>query len=702
MTKIIEAIGIFSLSALAAASTASAGAPLSAEEAELAMIYGDKDTVSIATGSAQPLRRAPAVASVITAEEFAAMAARNLDDVLESVPGLHVSRASVRYAPMYAIRGVAGGQSNPQVLMLQDGIPMTTMFNGDKGAAWIDVPLENIARVEVIRGPGSALYGADAYAGVINVITKTAADTPGTEMGGGAGSFDTWKAWARHGGKLGPFDAAAYLRLGSTEGSKEIVESDAQTRNDTRFGTSASLAPGAVNTGHDMIDASLDLGYENWRVRAGYKLRDNLETGAGVNSALDPTSTGRAEDINLTASWRDEHVGRNWGLGVSASYLHYNFTYPDYLMLLPPGTVLASGAFPDGMIGGPNQWERQFRFSGHATYAGFDDHGIRLGIGHDDLDLYKTRTYKNYLQNASGASIPTGPVIDYSSIQPFIRPQQRRVDYVYAQDEWQFAPDWTLTAGLRHDRYSDFGGTTNPRLALVWDASYALTAKLLYGEAFRAPSFNEQYGINAVLNGNPNLKPETVKTLEAAISWQGRKDLQVNLSLFKYAMRDIVRLVPNLAPTPGSTFQNTGRQHGSGLELEALWDASPNLRLSGNYAWQRSIDDATDRDAGYAPHHHLYARADWGLTPRWNLGGQVNWIADRRRAAGDTRPPIDDYATFDLTVRGARVVGDWDATVTARNLFDADAREPSLAPGLIANDLPLPGRSLYLELRYRY
>jgi iron complex outermembrane receptor protein len=691
----------FLLGVVAIAGSAQVYAQVGTEETDLALAYGDKETVSIATGNAQPLRRAPAVASVITAEEFAAMGAQNLDDVLESVPGLHVSRASVRYAPIYAIRGVAGGQSNPQVLMLQDGIPMTTMFNGDKGAAWIDVPLENIARVEVIRGPGSALYGADAYVGVINVITKSAADTPGTEIGGGAGSFDGWKAWAQHGGKLGPFDMAAYIRLGSTEGSKEIIEADAQTRNDISFGTLASLAPGPVNTGHDMIDASLDLGYENWRLRAGYKLRDNLETGAGINSALDPTSTGRAEDINLNASWRNEHVSQNWGLGITASYLHYNFTYPDYLMLLPAGAVLASGAFPNGLIGSPNQWERQFRFSGHATYAGFDDHGIRFGIGHDDLDLYKTRTYKNYLQNASGASIPTGPVIDYSDIQPFIRPQRRTVDYVYAQDEWGFAPDWTLTAGLRHDRYSDFGTTTNPRLALVWDANYALTAKLLYGEAFRAPSFNEQYGINAVLNGNPNLTPETIKTLEAAFSWQGRKDIQVNLSLFKYAMRDIIRLVPNIAPTPGSTYQNTGRQHGSGLEVEAIWDVSRNLRLSGNYAWQRSIDDATNRDAGYAPHHHLYVRADWGFSNRWSLGGQVNWVADRERTATDTRPQIDDYATFDLTLRGARVAGNWDVAVVAHNLFDADAREPSLAPGTIANDLPLPGRSVFLEFQYR-
>ncbi|CAK0780863.1 hypothetical protein CCP3SC15_810013 [Gammaproteobacteria bacterium] len=105
--------------------------------------------------------------------------------------------------------------------------------------------------------------------------------------------------------------------------------------------------------------------------------------------------------------------------------------------------------------------------------------------------------------NVKGIPVPNPPdgsVIDYYDIQSHLLPHQRRVDYLYAQDEWNLARDWTLTAGVRHDRYSDFGSTTNPRLALVWDATLNLTAKLLFGQAFRAPSFTEQYGINPVTN----------------------------------------------------------------------------------------------------------------------------------------------------------------------------------------------------------
>jgi iron complex outermembrane receptor protein len=672
------------------------------EEEELALSYGDKATVSIATGSQQALRRAPAVATVITAEDIAAMGATDLDEVLETVPGIHVSRSSIRYASSYVIRGIGGGgQTNPQVLLLQNGIPTTTMYTDDKGYAWFGVPVENIARLEIIRGPGSALYGADAYAGVINIITKTAADTPGTEVGVRGGSFDSRSAWVQHGGQAGPVDVAAFLRVGATDGIREIIQADAQTANDRRFGTHASLAPGPVNTGFDAIDASLNLAYDKWRVRAAYKLRDNLQTGAGVSSALDPNSYGRAENVSGDLSWNDPQFARDWSVGVMASMQYYTSTQPNNLELYPPRTKLPTGTFPDGLIGGPNSWDKQFRLSGNAAYSGFAGHNLRLGIGHDDLDLYRTKTIKNYLLNAAGTPVLTGPVIDYSGIQPFITPHQRQVSYVYAQDEWNFARDWTLTAGVRHDDYSDFGGTTNPRLALVWDATLDLTAKLLYGQAFRAPSFNEQYGINPVANGNPSLKPETIQTLEAAFSWQARRDTQVNLSLFRYEMQDIIRLVNNVAPALGATYQNTGHQHGSGMELETVWDYSRSLRLTGNYSYQKSIDEATNQDAGYAPHHHLYLRSDWRYLSGWFASAQVNRVMDRMRAAGDTRPQVPDYTTLDLTVRSP-TKGQWNFAASLRNLFNATVLEPSLAPGTaIPNDLPMAPRSVWLQATYK-
>jgi len=668
----------------------------SSDEEDLALAYGDKYTVSIATGGQQSLRRAPSVASVITAEDIAAMGATDLDQVLETVPGLHVARSANNYSPLYVIRGVYS-QFAPQVLVLQNGIPVTTLYQGNKGNLWGGYPIEHIARIEVIRGPGSALYGSDAFSGVVNIITKTVADNYGTEVGARAGSFNTRDAWVQQASNLAGVDVASYLRVGDTDGFKSVIPKAAA-------GTS-----GPVNVGHQSADGNLDLGYEKWRLRFGYKLRDNIGTGAGIAQALDPVGKQKSERITSDLSWLDPDFSDNTGVGFSASYLHYVQQIPTDFQLFPPGSNIGGGPSANGFVAGPDTWEQQVRLSGFITYTGMADHSLRVGLGHDDLNLYKTSETRNFTYASNGALIPNlgGLVVDYSSSSPFLRPQQRNISYVYVQDEWNLARDWALTAGLRQDNYSDFGNTTNPRLALVWDTSLDLTTKLLYGRAFRAPSFIEAYGTsNPVALGNPNLRPETNATTELAFLWQASRDVQLNLNLFSYQMKDIIRAVANAVPNTGSTYANTGSQNGQGAEVEFIWDVTHKLRLTSNYAWQRSIDEASNQDAGYAPHNQIFARADWRLSGNWLTSTQVNWVAGRKRfsssgSAPDTRPDVADYTTVDLTLSTVRAGGQWNFSASVHNLFDATVLESSVAPGsAIPNDLPMAPRNLYLQAIY--
>ncbi len=284
-----------------------------------------------------------------------------------------------------------------------------------------------------------------------------------------------------------------------------------------------------------------------------------------------------------------------------------------------------------------------------------------------------------------------------------MQPHKRHLSYVFAQDEWSIAKDWMLTAGVRHDRYSDFGNTTNPRLALVWDAAYNVIVKAMHGRAFRAPSFGEQYNINNPVSiGNPSLNPETIATNELALSWQATSAVQTNLSLFQYRMRDIIQFVANVDPTTGSTARNTGSQTGRGLELEATWDVTRNLRLAGSLSLQRSTDEATGQDAGLAPHKRLFGRADWRIAPSWQFGTTINHVADRKRQSGDARPQIADYTTVDLSLRHEKFAGSWDIRASVLNLFNQDAREPTFAPGNIPFDLPLPGRAFYIQVQHNF
>ncbi len=672
------------------------------EEQELAQVYGDKATVSIATGAAQPIRLAPSVATVITAEDIRALGADDLDQVLETVPGLHVSRSPVGYGPVYTIRGIRGTVINPEVLMLINGVPLTASYGGDRGVNWGGWPVGNIARIEVIRGPGSALYGADAYSGVINIITKTSADVAGTQAGARVGSYNTHGAWLLHGGQVGPLDVELYLSAGRTSGSKPTIAADAQTGLDRIFGTfgvpPVSHAPGPADNWHQMVDANLDVSSGNFRLRGGYDAR-RIGSGAGVAQVLDPSghSTGQRATTDLT--YDNPTFAKDLALTLQTSYMRY--VEHSELVLFPVGSNLGGGFFAGGVIGDPSKYERHSRFSASAFYTGFSAHRVRVGAGYETDSLYKVQELKNF--NPDFSPIGTGSTadtVDVTNTVPFIRPHSRSVKYAYAQDEWRFASDFTLTAGVRQDRYSDFGRTTNPRVALVWDAAYNVTAKLLYGSAFRAPSFLEKYLINnPALIGNPGLKPETIKTMEGVVSWKPIPTLQWNLNAFRYEMKSIIQVDSSFK------YQNGGKQTGRGAELDGIWDASRTLRLYGQLSLQRSTDGATHHDAGMAPHRLIRVRGDWNFQPGWFTSAQLNAIGPQERVSGDPRPALAGYSTLDLSLVKRNSHSPWELTATVRNLFAADQREPSPfgTPSTpLPNDVPIGGRSFAMEARYRF
>ncbi|MFC1684417.1 TonB-dependent receptor plug domain-containing protein [Pseudomonadota bacterium] len=685
------------------------------EEAALLGLYGDEELISIATGIYQPIAKAPAVATVITAEDIRAMGATDLDQILETVPGLHAAYDPATSNPIYTIRGVYT-QFNPQVLLLVNGIPMQSLFKGDRHGIWGGMPLEAIKRIEVIRGPGSAIYGADAFSGVINIHTKSRRDIDKVEFGVRAGSFDTQDFWALYGGDWGGLEVAGVLEIHNTDGHSRTVTEDGATA----LGT--SLAPGSVNLGRQNLDARIDIAYELWKLRAGYQRRRNQETGFGLAYALDPQGRFASDRWNADLTYHNPEFTTDWDVQAQASFSHTTQEVEEDIILYPAGTdfdaafgnIFGIGTFTEGMIGNPEVFERHWRLDFSALYSGIDRHKIRLGTGYSLKDIYKVKEEKNFTFTAINLGPPFGVVqfpdptgsLDDVSDDPnrvFLSEEDRRNYYFYLQDIWQFANDWELTAGVRYDHYNDFGDTYNPRLALVWSTGHNLTNKFMFGRAFRAPSFAEsQAQNNPVALGNDSLDPETMQTFEWAVDYRPQDDLRLGANLFKYKWKDIIKFIPDAAGGT-STAQNAGEQTGYGLEFEADWQPRQNLRLMGNYAYQRSEDKEADHVAGNAPEHQIYLRGDWEFIPAWHLDTQLNWVGERKRVDGDTRPNVDDYTTLNMTLRYKNKSNPWEVAVAGRNLFNSDRREPSLyaipAPA-IPNDLPLAGRSVFVEFRY--
>lgn len=675
------------------------------DEDSLMRAFGDGSFISIATGSRQPISLAPAVASVVTSEDIRAIGARDLDEVLQSIPGLHVSVAPRGYLPLYTIRGIYS-EHNPQVLMLINNIPVTNLYVGNRGELWGGMPVNDIARIEIIRGPGSAIYGADAFAGVINIITKSSDDIGGTETGGRVGSFSTKEGWILHGGNWRGTDIAMSLQAMRTDGHGETIDIDYQSLIDNLVSTDISHAPGPVNLDRKNIDARIDLSRGDWRLRLGYQGREG-GVGAGVAFALDPEGKGKSERYNVDLSY-ETALSQYWDFSATLSY--FDTSAETDLILFPPGHI-SGGFFPIGVIAQPYVYERHTRFNISAFFHGLDSHSIRIGAGAIHGDMYKIRERKNYqidpvtnLPTPLPSSVDGNPVdVSNDASNVFIQPNDRTVAYAFVQDVWRISSDWNLTGGVRFDDYSDFGSTTNPRLALVWQSRPNLTTKLLYGRAFRAPAFNELYNINnPVALGNPYLKPEEIDTYEIAFTHIHSSRFRSGLNLYHYKMTDIIRFIPDPSPASTVTARNSGSRKGYGMEMEAKYDVTDSISVTGNYAFQKATESDTDTHVANAPRHQIYIRANWEFIPGWSINAQTNWVSDRKRDVTDPRSEIEDYLLTDLTLRYQRSLSSWEFALSGRNILDEDAFEPSPAPGTIPNDLPLAGRHFFVEARYHW
>ncbi|UDL07070.1 TonB-dependent receptor [Marinobacter sp. CA1] len=662
---------------------------------------GQIRVVSIASGTSTPLDKAAAVTSVIQADDIAAMGATDLDQVLETVPGLHVNHSDQAFSPKYVFRGITSS-FNPQALMLINGIPATTMMFGNRGNAWGGMPVKAIERIEVIRGPGSALYGADAYAGVINIITKHVQDIPQTVIGGRVGSFDTQGGWLESATEVGDIGLSLVLEYQTTDGWDETIDHDAQTNFDSVFGTTASLAPGPVNTGVDQIDLRFEAGNERWTFHMGLQDRSDVGTGPGIAQALDPEGKYGSTRVNADYSYSWIDVMDGLDLEARLSVFHISQDPETDIVLYPAGAF--GGAFPDGLIGSPGYEENQARFDLSSIYNGFDHHRVQAGIGAFWADLYDVSERKNFNPDLS----PKGHVEDVSDDPSQVwMPEEDRVNYyLFLQDEWQFEQNWQLVSGVRYDYYTDIGSTVNPRIALIWATTDSLTTKLLYGRAFRAPSLNELYvANNPVTVGNPDLDPETIDTLELAFSHQLTSSVSYGANLFYYRIDDLITSMAQVGQV-AAKYANVGEREGYGVEMETLYEPRTDLTLAANYAYQRATDQDTDEPVGEAPNHQLYGRIQWRFVPDWQLSSQVNWVGEQKRVAGDSRKPVDDAATWDLSLRRSDLgwVG-LDASLTVRNLLDEDVRDPSPFASpvpSIPNDFPMAGRSVVGELQYRF
>ncbi|WP_198559810.1 TonB-dependent receptor [Colwellia sp. 12G3] len=486
--------------------------------------------VTSATLSDQTLQTVPASITVFTRKQIQQLGVSTLEALMSHVPG-YQNYNSDGNSQSYSSRSRRLAANSREVLVLLDGIRLNHDLFGSVGVTELTVSMKNVERVEFLRGPGSAIYGANAFLGVVNVITASGLN----EADVSAGSFGQRQASMNISAEIGNFDSNLSVESHTIDGEDRSIYDP----------VTASF----INSQQKIEQQSLYWrGHWSDDVGGGLGLQVRLvkqSTDGGYFAGIASDTFNRFESNSHFFSLHYQHVfNENWELSSRLYNSPYLYQPSQYLAAKEP-LVLVHASIKGNDSGIDNQllWHQ----GSASALLGFDH--TRNSMDQVDLSL-------------QFFPAPSNPPVEAFSTET------RRVNAWYMQWQDELSQDLTYILGVRKDSYSDVEGHVSPRLGLIWQADANNSLKLLYGEAFRAPSRNElSIKNNAVQLGNPNLTPEISKTFELVWSQTGTQYYS-SVSLFNTEIIDAVEYYNTVGP---STFVNGKTQYMNGVEVEWQW-----------------------------------------------------------------------------------------------------------------------------------
>jgi iron complex outermembrane receptor protein len=641
--------------------------------------------ITIATKREIPLSKAPGIATVITARQIKQMGFRTLTDVLKIVPGFDISMDRFGKKNITA-RGVFDVLS-PKMRVMIDGHSINEPWTGGAAFVFHDLVVENAKRIEIIRGPGSAMYGQNAFLAVINVITKDTDDIDGFQWTANGGSFDTQNYNMLFGKEIGDLKISGFFDFFDTEGHSEKVEQD------ILFPATFSKSPGRSQNEKAKTDLNLKISYKGLELKAKY-LKRREEGYIGVGFALNDET--RHEDTYIFSEliYRMS-LAEKLKMTPRIYYDQYN---PDNLFeAMPDGFVDSDGrVFPDGMKMTPGFKEQTIGFEDQFDYDLSERNRFTFGFQYEWIHHHDVKIANNF-HPITLEPLPT--LTDFSDDFPFTRKLTRQIWSVYLQDEWSITDDIDLTVGVRHDRFTRFGGTTNPRFGLIWRFIEDANLKVLFATAFRAPNLVELSAKNNTTElGNPNLDPEKINTFEIGVGYNFTRHIRGNINYFFNRIRDRIVLISG---TPPQKFENSGGARIMGVEAEVRADFGKDNYAYANYTFQDAEETRDRNRLPNVPMHKANFGVNMGLSKYVNANIHTFLSGPRPREDGDTRRDLPSYALVDFTVIGKNFMDNFEIRGSVNNLFDKGYEDPAPV-NTVPTDYPQQGRSFMIELRYKF
>jgi outer membrane receptor for ferrienterochelin and colicins len=523
-----------------------------------------------------------------------------------------------------------------------------------------------LEKVEIIRGPGSALYGSNAFLGVVNFITKK---------------------------QHKQFEVA----LGE-HGYQALNGSYNTTQNNLTFNTNVSIQKSAGETYQAANNVSVNdplkhvflnaqLGYKTTQLAVHYienQLDEYINLG-GFSKQNVHKSQSMSASLNHTVWQSDTQT-------LDALLSYANFQIDSSGMVLPKELGVVSEDF----LVGPNwrtQWSK-VRLS-HSVKLSADSQ-LNSGFEYRHASQYQAGVTTNYYDYQSELIIPNdafylGELVRLDNIPEFSALKASHDFYsVYSQLKWQLNPEWLFFFGARYDDIKGIDSKLSPRFSAIWQPVEGHSVKFQYGESFRTPVNNELYSSDSVTKGNPDLTSEYVKTTELAWLYLTH-DLSLEAVVFYNQLRDFI----NLVPTAGDsffTFANTVNENITGLELSATKAFSNKLQLSANFT--QLFDDPIN--ASFKRFGNLSLSYPMSIA---NLHFNTIWRGKIDAPLSETTQYSEpSYALVNLKVD--RSFGQHTLALSGENLFDK--RYNIFDPRVSNGNVPGKGRNIVLSYQYTF
>ena len=603
-------------------------------------------TVSIASKREELLKEAPGIITVITAKEIKRYGYRNLRDILDRQTNMQIIGSNLFPHNRVTLRGVAFSHTDNVVLPLLNGRPMreATSVNTDHDF-YASFPVESIEQIEIIRGPGSVLYGTNAFAGAINIITKKAPATPEVSTSLSYGSFDYKKGVINGGGKWGDLEVYGAFNAFDIDGD------DFENITD-ELGNVGTYKTG--NTGGALV---LNARYKDFTLNTF--LTDNEKDHA--RSTFELPSTELDVERQFVDLGYKHNLTENWDVSINGSYLHFR----DKFLL-------------GGVAGGDQLGDAVNYLAEVTTHAKLND----------KIGLLAGGTYT--LQDGQ---IKTGD-LDYNSVN---------LNAYMQLEYWLY--DWLkLTGGFQYNKPDDVSGDFAPRFAAIVQLNDNWGFKLLYGEAFRQASPVERFIDAPTVVGDPSLEPETIDTFDAQVFYMGKRG-SFAATYYHSKQKNLFSRVGALP----AQIVNAGEVEYDGFELEGKLDLGHGFNFIGNLSYQTNEKDDGSDDVTYSPDWMIKTGLSYDTQRGYSVGIFNSYFAastlqniDINPGVAIVNPDADSYnlLTANLIVNLGQILKQpslnaINLSLYGDNLLDEDIFFPSVNR-VNVNTLPHhEGRGIY-------